>query len=283
MTKHIPGSVTRTDDKRMVRLIERKPTTYPELWCSVLLVGSETSQFPRLLSQAGCWGASSVEDADIVLFTGGVADVSPELYGETKHNTTMSDPEEDVRDILVFKEAANLGVPMIGVCRGAQFGHVMNGGKLYQHIDGHNSSHEIYIRDSKSYLKKVSSVHHQCCVPNEEGGMKIIAEAYESTGKWLNQKDYHIGATDFDVEAFWYPDTAFLGIQGHPEYDGFPEFSQFFIELVEQYIATNPEIKILKGKNRLPKDVLDNRKWRLPATVNPFIDKHIYKSVKETA
>jgi putative glutamine amidotransferase len=183
----------------------------------------------------------------------------------------MPDKESDVRDIQVFREAVQLGIPMVGVCRGAQFGHVMNGGKLYQHVDNHNTSHQLFVRKGGYYITNVSSLHHQMCVPNEEGGMEIIAEAYESTGKWLNATQMHPANTDFDVEAFWYPETAFLGVQGHPEYAGFEEYSQFFVELIEDFISTNPEIRVKDGKNRLPRCVIEQRKWREPETVEKFM------------
>lgn len=259
---------------RTVRLIEKQTANFPELWSAVHVVGNERSLFPGLLSRAKCWQAKDLYSADFVLFTGGFADVSPELYGEKRHLTTNSDPEEDVRDILVFQEAVALGIPMVGVCRGAQFGSVMNGGKLYQHVDQHNKDHEIFIRGANTYIKNVSSVHHQMCRFNEEGGMQIIAEAYEATGKWLNDKDYQSGYTDFDVEAFWYPETAFLGVQGHPEYSGYEEYSLFFIQLIEEYLTTNPQLEVYNGLNRVPRSTIDNRKWKEPETVAKFIMEH---------
>jgi gamma-glutamyl-gamma-aminobutyrate hydrolase PuuD len=260
-----------TKKERKVKLVEKSPSNFPELWCSIYIVGSEQAQFPQLFSRAKCWKAKDIASADIVVFTGGCADVSPELYGEEKHKTVMSDKEEDMRDILVFREAVALGVPMIGVCRGAQFGHVMNGGKLFQHVDNHNKAHNIFVRRGGYYIQDVSSVHHQMCRPNEQGGMEIIAETYQSTGKWINDKICFPSNTDFDIEAFWYPETAFLGVQGHPEYPGFEEYTQFFMELIEEYITTNPQLRILKGLNRVPQDTIDNRKWREPALIDKFV------------
>lgn len=267
-------TVEYSNKEKTVRLIEKEPSVFPELWCAVYVVGSEKSLFPGFLSRAKCWQAKDLYSADFVLFTGGMADVSPELYGEKKHVTTMPDVEEDIRDILIFQEAAAIGIPMVGVCRGAQFGHVMNGGKLYQHVDGHQKDHEIFVRGANSYIAEVSSCHHQMCVPNLEGGMKIIAEAYESTGKWLNNLDYETAYTDFDVEAFWYSETAFLGVQGHPEYSGYEDYATFFLQLIEEYITTNPELEMYNGLNRVPKSTIDNRTWKQPDTVAQFIVEH---------
>lgn len=277
LTLTAPTDTPSTDRKSEVRLVSREPYKLPDLWCGIYIVGDEPYQFPQLFARAQCWKADKIEEADIVLFTGGMPDVSPAMYGETPHSTTMPDPEADMRDILVFMEAVTLGVPMVGVCRGAQFGHVMNGGKLFQHVDGHQKAHEIFIRGGRSlgdsYLD-ASSLHHQMCVPNEKGGMEILAEAYEATGKWLNEKTYTSSHTDLDVEAFWYPETAFLGFQGHPEYAGYDEYAQYFMECVESYICTNPDLKYVGGKQRLRKEIMEQRSWVLPKTVKTFMKEY---------
>jgi len=104
--------------KREVKAVTYNGSGYPELWAHVMIVGDEPALFPRLLSLAKCWSAASIPEADIILFTGGVDDVSPQLYGKQAHRETYNDFDADVRDIQVFREAVSLGVPMVGVCRG---------------------------------------------------------------------------------------------------------------------------------------------------------------------
>ena len=263
---------------RKVKIIQTPETDMlTDLWAEVFIVGEEPHGFPAMFARARCTKAKELHKADIVLFTGGVPDVSPELYGETRHKTTLNEEWADLRDIQVFQEAAYLGIPMVGVCRGAQFLHVMNHGKLFQDVDNHNSWHEIYDKRANEYIGPVSSVHHQMCRPNPENGMEVIAVAYESSTKHLNATMSYtqLEKTDEeDIEAFWYPETACLGVQGHPEYRGYDEYTAWFIDLIDQYIIENPDISLTQGNRRLKPEVIDRRKWRMPQSAFDFMKKY---------
>jgi gamma-glutamyl-gamma-aminobutyrate hydrolase PuuD len=265
---------------RKVTVIETDWNPLTELWSEVFIVGEEPSQFPALFARARCRQAKELHKADFVLFTGGWADVSPELYGEERHEKTQPDPEADVRDIQVFQEAAYLGIPMVGVCRGAQFLHVMNHGKLYQHVDCHNGkAHDIYLPKTQEYIGPVSSVHHQMCRPNALNGMDVIAVTYESSVKWASPTMSYSGlekSNEEDIEAFWYPETACLGVQGHPEYMGFDEYTLWFTEMIEEHIILNPDIELAQGqgRRRLKQEVLERRTWRMPDSTFKFLKDH---------
>lgn len=58
----------------------------------------------------------NVEDAEVVLFTGG-EDVTPSLYGCKKHPTTYSNPSRDKKEKEVFNQIKPNQVAL-GVCRG---------------------------------------------------------------------------------------------------------------------------------------------------------------------
>lgn len=57
-----------------------------------------------------------VEDADIVLFTGG-EDVHPSLYGKEKHPTTFSNLSRDLEEKEIFEKVRPDQV-CLGICRG---------------------------------------------------------------------------------------------------------------------------------------------------------------------
>src|SRR5690554_3184603 len=78
----------------------------------------------------------TAEEADLVCFIGG-EDVQPSLYGEHDHPSTHTNPARDEMEEKLFHYCLNEGIPMAGICRGAQFLNVMNGGKLYQDVDNH--------------------------------------------------------------------------------------------------------------------------------------------------
>lgn len=59
---------------------------------------------------------SRLEDANIVLFTGG-EDVSPSLYNETAHYSTMSNISRDLEEKAIFDKMSPSQIA-IGICRG---------------------------------------------------------------------------------------------------------------------------------------------------------------------
>lgn len=120
-------------------------------------------QYDRMFINRGFTLVDTVDKADLVQFTGG-ADVSPHLYGQSKHPKTSCNPERDVYEMGLYHQALCLGKRMTGICRGAQFLHVMTGGSMYQHIEGHCRNHLIYDEDGRPI--EVTSTHHQGMVPN---------------------------------------------------------------------------------------------------------------------
>jgi GMP synthase-like glutamine amidotransferase len=260
-----------------VRAISYEGHAYPELWCHVYIVGDEIALFPRLFALAKCWPAKSLEEADLVLFTGGIDDVSPELYGKTHHRETYNDYDADVRDIRVFREAVALGIPMVGVCRGAQFLHVMNGGELFQHVDNHNSKHDIWLRKECRAIES-SSVHHQMCKYNPR--MEVLADAIVSTQRWRDPYVCDMPSTDrmslndIDIEAFWYEDTACFGVQGHPEYAGFDDFTVWFLKQIEDLIVYNPDLEYRDKHQRLKEEIIAMRDWEEPELIEKFMKEH---------
>src|SRR5262245_793233 len=93
----------------------------------------------------------------VVFFAGG-ADVSPSFYDERPGSRTRgvdAARDEQERDLFRLARAANL--PMIGICRGAQFLCVMAGGRLCQHLDGHglgrDRAHGIRARNPNGEVR----------------------------------------------------------------------------------------------------------------------------------
>ena len=158
-----------------------------------------------------------LEDADLVVFTGG-ADITPAIYNEPKHPKTFFIWERDKREMAAFKRALRLKKHMIGICRGAQFLCVMNGGKLVQHQENWNYFHKIYTHDGQTF--RITSEHHQAMYPfnlptNE---YKILARSKEQSKFHLdgNMKELKFGKEECEI--VYFPRIKSLGIQGHPEW-----------------------------------------------------------------
>jgi gamma-glutamyl-gamma-aminobutyrate hydrolase PuuD len=230
---------------RTTTIIRDHELEYPSLYMAVHVVGDwavhdDEARFAKLFARSGCYRAESVEDADLVVFGGG-SDVEPTLYGENnadRHWSTCYSTERDNADIAVYVKARDQGTPMMGVCRGAQFLHVMNGGKLYQDITGHQGSHKAFALREKMLIEKVSSVHHQSCIINDE--MEVLMTTSSSTVRHLD-KDRKEASAKADIEAFYYRDTGCFGVQGHPEYAGFNRFSIWCLEQINNLFLCSPD------------------------------------------
>jgi gamma-glutamyl-gamma-aminobutyrate hydrolase PuuD len=248
-------------DRFMVKHFRDHGLDYPELYLDIFVADNrfEEARFTEMFVRAGCNRARALDVADLCVFTGG-PDVDPVLYNEALHPQTRINADRDLADIETYLFCMEHGIPMFGVCRGAQFLHVMEGGKLIQDADGHHRAHPIYDVKEKYHLKNVSSVHHQICRPNPENGMEILATANTSRKRWLNPKEFAQGVTE-DIEAFWYPKSLSLGVQGHPEYSGFNEYTCWCLKLIENYILVNPNLDWANdgGRRRLKTDLLKAR------------------------
>lgn len=167
--------------------------------------------YERMFKQAGLKLAASMHGADLLCFTGG-ADVSPELYDEVNVCSYPS-PERDKEEEAIFDWAYEHDMPMVGICRGAQFLNVMNGGKVWQDVDAHaiSGTHEIDCVYGGKLM--VSSTHHQMMRPSTDA--KVLAIAALATYK-LNAHGL-LGHTEEDAEVVYYPETKSLCYQPHPE------------------------------------------------------------------
>ena len=170
--------------KNSVTIVRDTLTERPELWLDVCIIGDryEQNAFAEMLVPARCSKKELPEDADVVIFTGGI-DVNPALYGEDAHPSVTFDTRRDEADMVVYQQCIEQGIPMFGVCRGAQFLHVMNGGKLNQDVDNHNGDHGMWDPKDRRFIDKISSVHHQMVIPNPDGGMIVLHDAHINKSK----------------------------------------------------------------------------------------------------
>ena len=267
MTKQVSGAPI-SINSRPLTFMKDTVLEYPEMYMNIFIQGTsyEEAQFAEMFVRSYCTKASDPLKADLVVFTGG-ADVDPLLYGETPYHTTRSDPSRDKHDILLYDLCLEHGIPMLGICRGAQFLHVMNGGKLYQDVDNHYGDHDIWDLKGKKLLRNISSVHHQLVKENKEGGMEIIAHSSgRSKVRWLNPSDKETNS-NLDIEAFFYRDTCSIGIQGHPEYRGYSQFQHWSLKLIQELVTENPDIELRKALYRLKSAPGDKDVLPLPASI----------------
>jgi putative glutamine amidotransferase len=153
-----------------------------------------------------------VRSVDIIIFPGGI-DVHPSLYGENVTFSQECDIAFDNWQKKVFEFALKHKKPILGICRGFQLINILLGGRLEQHIDGHNQNlqkiprsqdYHYIISSDKSHEKIfVNSLHHQgILVTKNQLSPKLVIEFISADGviESFFSKDLQIYATQFHIE-----------------------------------------------------------------------------------
>ncbi len=189
----------------------------------------------KMFKDAGFKGARSVDDADVICFTGG-EDVDPQLYGEKALAGTHYNVGRDEMDANIYGEALAAKKPMVGICRGGQFLNVMEGGKMWQDVNNHAGRiHAVLDMKSGKVVEGMTSTHHQQMIPPTEG-VDILAVAELSTIKKSDARVIERDEPELDdVEVLWYPKNNVLCFQPHPEFRPGP-CRNYFLSLVDEYI-----------------------------------------------
>ena len=169
---------------------------------------------------------------DGICLAGG-PDLDPTLYGAVARHPELgaTNAEHDAFELAVARAADVAGLPMLGICRGAQALNVARGGTLHQHVDGHRQVESAAAPTQRvavapdSLLAAVTgagdtlainSFHHQA-VDILGAGLRVVARAADGT-----------------VEAIEDPARPFvLGVQWHAEtLTERPEHGALFAALV---------------------------------------------------
>lgn len=210
----------------------------------VLVLGSD--DYGKIFSDNGFAVIKQVpnnfKELDLICFTGGV-DIDPIVYGNKKHRLTgPTDRRRDIAEINIFNKARENNIPMVGICRGAQLLCVLSGGDLYQHVDNHTTSHEMYTQSGDILV--VTSSHHQMMNLNNFHLFEDSSEKYPIVLGWAPNRShkYYSGeglekAPDVDYEVVYFPDTRSLAHQPHPEWmDTQSPYYNFFFGTIEKLL-----------------------------------------------
>ena len=159
---------------------------------------------------------TKIEEADLVLGLGG-SDVGCQYYNQPDHGNHLYDqPQLDKHEYADFKQAIEMGKPILGICKGAQWMAAMAGGAIFQHIS-HPSPHLVTTYDGKELL--VNSLHHNLQdVSNLKEGSdyKMLAWADNLSPFHYNGYNQNIRC-EKEPEIVFYPKIKALGFQHHPE------------------------------------------------------------------
>ena len=185
------------------------------------------------------------KDVGALVLWGGT-DIASSYYGEKPHhnNQNMSGQpsQRDANEWKAMKYAKLNNIPIIGVCRGAQFMTVFAGGKLIQHCDSHHQSHKIHTEDGRSF--ESNSCHHQMMYPWDiqhhlMAWTQGLSTTYQNKAGLMHECFNHV-----EPEIVEYPQIRGLAIQGHPEWMGAETpFVKYCLELAEKLLVSEKEVE----------------------------------------
>lgn len=205
-------------------------TKLPDL--SVYVQGPGFMPYVRMFNdQPGYKATRDLDAADAICFTGG-PDVEPRIYGEETLPKTFYIRDRDKMDRAALQRSH--GKLRVGICRGAQFLNVMNGGTLWQHVEGHTVYHDLVDKETGEVVR-VTSTHHQEMRPTKSA--EILAVANVATLKQAPGINLKGALKDDDIEAVWYNSTKSLCFQPHPEFGLGPDANStrlYFFNLLER-------------------------------------------------
>lgn len=158
---------------------------------------------------------SLLDRLDGLCLSGG-PDLDPAAYGARERHPELGETEPALDDfeLAIAAEADRRGVPVLGVCRGAQALNVVRGGTLHQHLPGHRQSelasiptHHVRIalhsrtgRTTGATQLEVNSFHHQA-VDALGAGLSVAARSQDGTVEAVECREHPF----------------FLGVQWHAE------------------------------------------------------------------
>jgi len=165
-----------------------------------------------------------LERIDGLILAGG-SDIDPAAYGAEAHPATNGTvPGRDQVEIALARRAAELDMPVLGICRGMQLLNVVFGGTLLQHLP-ETLGHEEHRRVPGSFIGSDHDVRLQsgsraALAAGEDlhGTKSHHHQAVDAIGDGLTVTGH--STLDALPEAIEAPARRFvLGVQWHPEAD----------------------------------------------------------------
>lgn len=164
-----------------------------------------------------------LKEREAALIIWGGSDIHPDYYKRPMHPSTHPGGQRDKLEWSLMQRAIEMGISIIGVCRGAQMGCAAAGGWLIQDVRGHAGwgGHDVTTFDGKTF--HVNSIHHQMMVAE---GTEHELVGWSSLRLGEKNQTEHDAAYGIDNNKAWYPEEAWK----EPEFLFFPKIRCYAIQ-----------------------------------------------------
>lgn len=156
------------------------------------------------------------ENAFLIIWGG--ADIHPDLYKHPLHSTTRPGGARDRAEWGLVQRAIEIGMPIVGVCRGAQMLCAAAGGFLLQNVQHHFGNHFLDTIDGN--VIHTNSIHHQMMAGLEMIDHELVAWHRPAPLSRYGYKDdqwFEPSPNWKEPEFVYFPKINGYAIQWHPE------------------------------------------------------------------
>lgn len=142
----------------------------------------------------------------------------PDRYGQQPQVTARYDLKRDATDTRLLERAEAISIPVLGICRGAQFINVYHGGSLCQNVAPLrvHTRHRPLLLPLQTVRLVQNSRIGRLMYSHVIGANRIHSQAIKRLGHQLR-----VSAVDNDLFVQAIENTGqqwLLGVQWHPEY-----------------------------------------------------------------
>ncbi len=195
-------------------------------------------------------GFPNLNDLDGLLLSGG-GDIAPDLYGQAAHpKLGRVERARDEFELALVTAALVRGLPILGICRGAQALGVALGGELVQDIPSQVEGAQTHQSDGKPPARHPVRIAENSLLAGITGSSAMLVNSYHHQANSRLGADLRPVAWSKDgvIEAVELPGSGFvLGVQWHPErmWRRAPRQTKLFLAFVSAAAARKSRIRNL--------------------------------------
>jgi putative glutamine amidotransferase len=181
-----------------------------------------------------------LKEKDSMLVVWGGSDIGTWTYKHPQSKSTYPYPTRDHAEWDLMQRAKEMGIPIIGICRGAQMLCALAGGYLIQDVRGHGGRHTVNTVNGRSF--STNSIHHQMMAGLEKTNHELLAWLPNNLSSHYIYKDDQVWTPPspdwHEPEYVYFKDVKGFAIQWHPEMmDGRTEATQYVFETMKERLC----------------------------------------------